>query len=514
MANYTLFSFKPFDFDGFQGNYGSFEDLEKEETLFKEKQDHPLELNYGHHHHHQQTAHSNNLALDEYHFNHVFPLAPQILENLGILDHDKKIPHLPLLHFLRNDGSGTLRNINAETCGVSRKLSTEEIVRVVGARYVQLSTTQMHDDYHCMPMHPFAPSDLSEDEKRDVELVQLLLSKAEKVGYQQHDRARRLLLHCKWISSARCNSVQRVVFHFALALRERIAKESGRSVKTAKGEFKQNDEIDEDESVASERKVYLIDIGIKSGVQWTLLMLDLADIKDFPIELLKIMTVGSTRNERIEETGKRLGSVTESMNLPFSFKSIILSDVKDIKEDFFEIEDDEIMIIFASLALRTMISRPSWLENFMRVITNLNPSIMIVFEVEANHNSPSFVNRFIESLFFCCAYFDSLETCMEKHEEERMKMETIMGGHIRNLVAEEGRGRKNRSVTIDVWRAFFARFRMLEIGLSQSSLNQASLVAERFSCRNYCTLDKNGKCLIVGWKGTPLHSLSVWNFMS
>lgn len=46
MANYTLFSFKPFDFDGiFQGNYESFEDLEKEETLFKEKQDCPLELN-------------------------------------------------------------------------------------------------------------------------------------------------------------------------------------------------------------------------------------------------------------------------------------------------------------------------------------------------------------------------------------------------------------------------------------------------------------------------------------
>lgn len=37
-----------------------------------------------------------------------------------------------------------------------------------------------------------------------------------------------------------------MVFHFALALRERIAKESGRSVKTAKGEFKQNDEIDEE----------------------------------------------------------------------------------------------------------------------------------------------------------------------------------------------------------------------------------------------------------------------------
>lgn len=74
----------------------------------------------------------------------------------------------------------------------------------------------------------------------------------------------------------------------------------------------------------------------------------------------------------------------------------------------------------------------------MRVINNLNPSIMVVFEVEASHNSPSFVNRFIESLFFYCSYFDSLETCMEQHREERMKIETFFGEHIRNLVGSRG----------------------------------------------------------------------------
>ncbi|XP_041020393.1 DELLA protein RGL1-like [Juglans microcarpa x Juglans regia] len=437
MANYTLFSFKPFDFDGIQGNYESFEDLEKEETL----------------------------ALDEYQFNHVYSPTPQLILEIsklaciqitrypGILEHDKQIPHLPLLPFLRNDGSGTLRNINAETCGVSRKLSIEEIVRVAGAR---------------------------------------------------------LLLHCEWISSAGCNSVQRVVFHFALALRERIAKESRRSVKTGNGGFKQNDLIDEElgsnpSLLAFYRQLPFVQITLFAGIQVISESVAserkaLVDGKGFPVELLKITAVESIGNERIEETDKRLESVAQSMNLPCSFKSIILSDMKDIKEEFFEIEDDEMVIIFAPLVLRTMISRPSCLENFMRVITNLNPSIMIVIEVETNHNSASFVNRFIESLFFYCAYFDSLETCMEQHGEERMKMETIMGGHIRNLVAEEGRRRKNRSVTMDVWRAFFARFRMVEIGFSQSSLNQASLVAEWFSCKNYCTLDKNGKCLIVGWK--------------
>lgn len=104
----------------------------------------------------------------------------------------------------------------------------------------------MHDNYH-MPMHPFgfAVSALSEDEKRDLEFVQFLLSVAENVGYQQHDRASRLLLHCEWISSTGCTSVQRVVFQFALALRERIEKESEKSIKTAKG-FKQNDVMDQE----------------------------------------------------------------------------------------------------------------------------------------------------------------------------------------------------------------------------------------------------------------------------
>ncbi|XP_042988786.1 DELLA protein RGL2-like [Carya illinoinensis] len=420
-------------------------------------------------------------------------------------------------------------------------LSTEEILRVAGARYVQLSTQMYNYNYH-MPMHPFglSISGLSDYEKKDVELAHYLLSVAEKVGYQQYDRASRLLLRCDWISSSRGSPLQRVVFQFAEALRERIQNESGRV--RVKG-FEQNNAIIQDlgsnstllkfyqllpfpqialftgiqaiiENVELKRKVHLIDMEIRSGVHWSLLMQALAERRDFPIELLRITAIGlgSIGNESIEKTGKRLAIFAESFNLPFTFKSVLLSDLKDIKEELFEIEDEEEVIIFAPLVLRTMISRPNCMENLMSVIRNLCPSIMVVFEVEANHNSPSFVNRFIEALFFYCAYFDSLETCMKQYDEERMRMEALLGEHIRNLVAEEGRGRTNRNVTMDIWRAFFLRFKMVEIGFSESSLRQASLVVERFSCTNYFTLDKNGKSLLVGWKGTPLHSLSVWKF--
>lgn len=57
------------------------------------------------------------------------------------------------------------------------------------------------------------------------------------------------------------------------------------------------------ETIASERKVHLIDLGIRYGVHWTILMQALADRHDSPIELLKIAAVGS---KDIEEIGTRL----------------------------------------------------------------------------------------------------------------------------------------------------------------------------------------------------------------
>jgi hypothetical protein len=89
----------------------------------------------------------------------------------------------------------------------------------------------------------------------------------------------------------------------------------------------------------------------------------------------------------------------------------------------------------------------------------------------------------------------------------------IFGEGIRNVVAAKGEERKIRNVKIDVWRAFFARYGMVETELSMSSLYQASLVVQKFDCRNSCTLDMNAKSLIIGWKGTPICSLSVWKFL-
>ena len=242
----------------------------------------------------------------------------------------------------------------------------------------------------------------------------------------------------------------------------------------------------------------------------------LVEQKDCPIELLTITAVEFTSKKYgdIDETRKRLLSVAESLNLPFSFKLVLLLDMKDIQEELFEIEDYEAVIVYAPYILWTMISRPDCLDSLMRVVRNLSPDIMVVVDVEAFQNSPLFVNRFIEALFYHSAYYDCLETCMSRNDDkDRMAMEKLLSDGIRNILAEEGGARKVRSVKMDVWRAFFARFRVAEIGLSESCLEQACLVVKQFACWSSFTLDKNEKCLIVGWKGTPIHSLSILKFL-
>lgn len=150
----------------------------------------------------------------------------------------------------------------------------------------------------------------------------------------------------------------------------------------------------------------------------------------------------------------------------------------------------------------------------MRVLKNLNPTVMVVAEVEANHNSPCFINRFVDALFYYATLFDCLEDNLERGNRHRTAIETIAFREgIRNIVATEGRERTTRSVKIDVWRSFFAKFGMAEIPLSQSCLYQANLILQQFHCGSSCTLEMNGGgCILLGWKGTPVHSISSWKF--
>ncbi|KAH0664639.1 hypothetical protein KY285_025845 [Solanum tuberosum] len=435
--------------------------------------------------------------------------------------------------------SNVLLSNEARVSNIS-KLSTEEILRVAGERYIQYSTQRV--DGLSMFIHPYASSlsGLSIEQTKDMELVHLLLAAAEEVDQQQFHLASQSIAHCLWKASATGNPIQRLCFYFGEALQERIDRELGRSpcferklgflstlaLGNTPESLKCHTEIPFSqvmqfagnqaivEYVKGATKIHLVDFNIRSGIQWTGLMQALSERRDCPIELLKVTAIGHQEREKIEETGKRLQSFANSLNLPFSFDMVFMSDMKDLKAESVNVKADETVAVYCYTVLRTMICRQDYLDNTMRVIRGLRPSVVVVCEVEANHNSPSFLNRFVEALFFYSVLFDCFEDCMDRDNFVRKRIEVFhIGEGIRNMVAAEGAERFTRNVKLDVWRAYFARFGMVEMELSESSRYQANLILKQFSHGSSCIVQNDGKALLVGWKGTPIESVSIWKFL-
>lgn len=184
-------------------------------------------------------------GLDDFTFNAASPPLEACLEEISRIGvtpicptqtdepEPKKLKHrqhsLASLEILKNYGTGIKRldgerivepSDNRET----EKLSLEEIVRFAGMKFIQTSSD-------CSSIeHPFGLSfsGISDEEIKDVQLVELLLVCAEKVSYQQYDRARNLLNHSSYLFSKKGTPIQRLVYYFAEGLHDRIDRETGR----------------------------------------------------------------------------------------------------------------------------------------------------------------------------------------------------------------------------------------------------------------------------------------------
>nr|XP_043626005.1 scarecrow-like protein 18 [Erigeron canadensis] len=467
------------------------------------------------------------------------PLYPERCHDL-LSSYQRKIKRMKNMAIMIDE-----EDIETESDG---KLSTVDIIELAAEKFIKFSTQKVNNNgFMTMFTNPYGSSpfsSLSIDDNREVELVFQLLTAAERVDRKQFETARKFLVRCGCVASVDGTPVERLVFHLCEALQKRIGKETGLMPVPTKlnkpGVKKANPMpmrtnstflavhqslpftqvmqfagiqaiIDQ---VGTSRKIHLIDIHIQSGVHWTPLMQAFSE-KNSQIKLLKLTAFATLSDiQKVGETGKRLESFAATLSLPFVFKILMLSDISNVEEQQFEVQDGETVAVYCQMILRRMIWRPQRLENLMRAIKTINPSIIVVTEIEANHNSPSFVKRFTETLFFYGAIFDCLEACMSRDNAHRATVESNhLADGMQNIVACEGAERNTRNVSIDTWRSFFVRFGMVEMDLSDSCVYQANLVLQQFSCGSCCTLENNGKGLIVGWKGTPVHSLSTWKFI-
>ncbi|XP_019174205.1 PREDICTED: DELLA protein RGL1-like [Ipomoea nil] len=427
-------------------------------------------------------------------------------------------------------------------CCSSTRLLINEVLQLAAHKFIENSS---HGDSELNNLFPNSCWGLHGEDYKDVELLLHLLASAEKVGQKKFDSAKDFLSMCDKLSSKNGNLVQRLVYYFSEALRDKVDWQTGEKTPENFGK-KQIEYLKEKhmspkqcilathqnfpflqvievasvqaviEHVPEAKKIHIIDLEIRHGMQWTILMQALAAARHAEsfIENLRISALVIKSGPMIEEIGKQLTSFADSLKIPFSFKIVKVQDILEVNEQSFEVEEDEAVAVYGQFFFMTMISKQGGLEHLMRVMRTIRPRVMVIIEVEANLNSPVFVNRFTESLFFYSAFLDSLEHFLKHKEYIRAFVEREhLSRSISNIVAAEGEERMIRHVSMNVWRAFFARFGMKEVEMSMSSILQANLVFNNFPCGKYCTLDKDGKSLIIGWKRTPLFSVSAWKLI-
>ncbi|KAK4341635.1 hypothetical protein RND71_040136 [Anisodus tanguticus] len=237
--------------------------------------------------------------------------------------------------------------------------------------------------------------------------------------------------------------VQKIVYYFADALQHRIDREMGKMPFTGEDVEVYSTDVEEFimdlepaefakrplyayrqatqftgiqailDSTMTAKKVHLIDLSIKSGSQWTTFMQVVADRHECPLKYLKISSVGRSK-KMMEDVGRRLSAFSAEtlINVSFCFKTVV-SDLKNLKIDSFEVEADEVVAFYSDTILWTMLSWADELGSLMEVIKSLNPCIMVVIEPVANTNLSNFIDSFDESL----TYFSAIADCFEVHHK-------------------------------------------------------------------------------------------------
>ncbi|CAI9095320.1 OLC1v1031243C1 [Oldenlandia corymbosa var. corymbosa] len=373
----------------------------------------------------------------------------------------------------------------------------------------------------------------------------LLQAAAEKIDNQQYVYGRKLLSLCRQFSSKDgISPTQRLTHYFVEALQEKTDRECGIALPSSE-EIQQSQPMDEKlallnlqpeilagqqenpfslvcqfmavgsirDGVGSAEKVHLIDFSIDNGSHWILIMQDFAGPgrRDFPLRLLKITAVGTCR-WMMEETGQRLSAFAESINLAFRF-DIVVSDLKDLRKDPFELEEDEVVAVHVATRFWTLLAWPNYLDSLIETIKSLKPCVMVVKEMEAGTNKNSFLERFDEALIYISGSFDIAKECMENHVLYRKLWEEFCSGKmIRNILTAEGVERIHRHEKIGFWRSLFGKFEIVETELSRPSLYRARLLLKRSARFSPFTIDKDGECFVLGWKGNPFLSISAWKF--
>ncbi|KAF5477320.1 hypothetical protein F2P56_003969 [Juglans regia] len=256
--------------------------------------------------------------------------------------------------------------------------------------------------------------------------------------------------------------------------------------------------------------LHIIDLGMETTLQWPSLIRSLSSRPEGPPKLRITGLISDQNQLGLEASIKALMEDASSVGiiLEITMKTDPVTPSLLTRENL-NLREGEALFVNCIMHLHEYVkeSRGS-LKAILQAIKKLAPTAVTVVEQDANHNGPFFLGRFLESLHYYSAIFDSLEATLPRHSAQRMKIEMLhFAEEIRNIVAFEGSDRIARHERVDQWRRQLGRAGFKVMGLT--CMSQARMMLSVYGCDGY-TLATDKGCLLLGWKGKPIMLASAW----
>ncbi|XP_022720164.1 scarecrow-like protein 21 [Durio zibethinus] len=272
--------------------------------------------------------------------------------------------------------------------------------------------------------------------------------------------------------------------------------------------------------------LHVIDFDVSYGFQWPSLIQSLSE-KASSGNRMSLRLTGYGRSlDELQETEARLVSFAKGFrNLVFEFQGLLRgSKVNNLRK-----KKNETVAVNLVFHLNT-------LNNFLRIsdtlksVHSLRPSIVILVEQEGSRSPRSFLSRFMESLHYFAAMFDSLDDCLPLESAERLSIEkNHLGKQIKSMInccdKEDQENKKSscpRYEKMETWKSRMESNGFEGMKLSSKCLIQAKLLLKirTHYCRLQCEGENNGgfrvferdegKALSLGWQDRCLLTASAW----
>ncbi|XP_010913242.1 scarecrow-like protein 18 [Elaeis guineensis] len=394
---------------------------------------------------------------------------------------------------------------------------------------------------HHQPSHQSSPHGLISPSTHS---SQLLISCAKLIHRADYSDARRIISFLSTISSPHGDSTDRLIHQFTRALSLRIDNLThllSPSLFSSNGDTLQSSYLSLNkvtpflrfahltanqailEAIDGRQSIHILDFNTLHGVQWPPLLQAIAERSDDPSNRPSIRITGTGADlDVLHRTGDRLEAFANSLGLRFQFHPLYLSTTNvDTGAGLrsFQLHPGETLAVNCVLFLHKLLKDgsstddpPCELMAFLRAVKAMKPVVVTVAEREANHNSPVFLQRFMEALDHYTAVFESLEATLPPKSQERREVEELwLGREIEDIVSREGEGRRERHARFEWWEGLMRDRGFSSVQLSPFAFSQAKLLLRLHYPSEGYQLQMSKNCLFLGWQHKPLFSVSSWN---